>query len=152
MTTHSRILFLAASLVVPSLSGCALPEDGDANCDNGRCDDIPDSEVPDSPCDGVITDKSGANHQKVAGRNGDPFAKLVMMPGDSCPTSFSAIMDKLRETDAEVAPVTPGISTLISETAQATGSPTSYRAVTTRKCGSRTPTASSSRCSAFAAR
>jgi len=139
MSQNNRILILAASLVLPSLFGCAAPDEGTADCDNGRCDDVPDSEVPASPCDGIIVDKSGADHQKVAGRNNDPVAKFVFRAGTTCPTSFQDIMAKLKENDKEGCPNDEdGLSTrLISETAQATGTATSYRAVTTRTCGSR---------------
>ncbi len=137
--SKTTLLLLAASLVLPSMIGCAVPEDGNQDCANGRCDDIPDSEVPATICDGVIVDKSGADHKKVAGRLNDPFAKLALHSGDSCPTSFQDMMAKLRTTDAEgCTDDRAGINTrLVSETAQAAGSPTNYRAVTTRACGGR---------------
>ncbi len=70
---------------------------------------------------------------------GDPLAKAVWHTDDSCPTSFSEIMDKLRKNDKEGCPnEADGIETrLISETAQASGKATSYRAVTTRTCNNR---------------
>jgi hypothetical protein len=131
--------FLAFTLAAASsLFGCAAPE-GDFDCSDGKCDDIPDSEVPASPCDGTMVDHSGAGNKKVAGRLNDPVAKLVFREGDSCPTTFQDIMAKLRETDTEGCEgEKDGIVTrLVSETAQAAGEPTGYRAVTSRRCGGR---------------
>ncbi len=132
-------LVLAASLFAVPIFGCATPIEDGRDCATGKCDDPPDSEIEDTPCDGVMIDESGKDHQKVAGRLNDPIAKLVFRNGDSCPTTFQDIMQKLRETDKEGCPnENDGIETrLISETAQATGTPTSYRAVTTRRCGGR---------------
>ncbi len=135
-------LVLAASfLALPTtLLACAAPgSDDDVECTDGRCDDRPDSEIPASPCDGIMIDKSGRDNKKVAGRLSDPIANLVFRTGDSCPKTFQDIMAKLRETDKEGCPnEEDGISTrVISETAQAAGAPTSYRAVTTRRCGNR---------------
>jgi len=133
---------LAASLIAlpASLIGCATPDGGDDDtCADGRCDDVPDSEVPPSPCDGIMVDDSGRGNKKVAGRLNDPVAKLVFRAGDNCPTSFQDVMAKLRETDKEGCPnESDGIQTrVVSETAQASGTPTSYRAVVTRTCGGR---------------
>ncbi len=139
MSHKHQILVLTASLVLPSLTliGCATPADS-VNCDNGRCD-VPDEEVPDSPCDGIITDHSGGNHAKVAGRNQDALSKLVFQKGANCPTNFQDIMAKLREEDKEgCADERAGIQTrFVSETAQASGKATNYRTVTTRKCANR---------------
>jgi hypothetical protein len=139
MSSKIWILLLTSSLV-PALAGCGLPDDGKL-CDNGKCDDPPDSEVPDSPCDGIMIDKTGKGFQKVAGRLGDPVANLVFRNGETCPTTFQDIMNKLREFDTEGCDPSnerAGIQTrVISETAQAAGAPTNYRAVTTRRCNSR---------------
>src|SRR5687768_10133071 len=123
--------------------GCTAAggDDSGNSCDGDKCDDLdkPDSEVEDTPCDGVMVDASGRDHEKVAGRLNDPLAKLAFRNGDSCPNTFADIMDKLRETDADgCSDVRDGIVTrLVSETAKATGSPTNYRAVVTRTCGDR---------------
>jgi hypothetical protein len=133
-------LVLAAALLAPSLlASCAAPTDDGGDCSEGKCDDVPDSEVPDSPCDGTMVDESGANHKKVAGRLNDPIAKLAFNSGSTCPNTFQDIMAKLKETDKEGCPNDgDGIVTrLISETAQASGKATNYRAVTTRTCGGR---------------
>jgi hypothetical protein len=73
--------------------GCASPSDV-KDCSEGKCDD---SEVPDSPCDGILKDMSGAGNQKVAGRNNDFFAKLVLRQGDSCPTTFLRLRNAGRD-------------------------------------------------------
>jgi hypothetical protein len=140
MSKNHLPLLLAAALTLPALVNCAAPDgDNDPECAEGRCDDRPDSEIPDSICDGVMVDHSGRGNKKVAGRLEDPVAKLVFREGDSCPKTYQDIMAKLRETDKEgCAGEEDGISTrLISETAQAAGTPTDYRAVVTRRCGGR---------------
>ena len=140
MMKMNGLLAIAASLAMPAaLAGCiGAPDDG-VDCLSGRCDDVPDSEVPDSPCDGIITDHSGAGHKKVAGRNQDAFSKLVLQTGDSCKTTFQDMMAKLREVDKDgCAGERDGITTrFIGEVAQLTQTPGSYRTVTTRRCGSR---------------
>lgn len=140
MSHKNWILLLAASLAPVAITSCAPAATGDGTCDNGRCDDVPDDQVPATPCDGIMVDKSGAGHKKVAGRNNDALAKAIFHSGDSCPKTFQDMMAKLRETDTEgcTGDERAGIQTrLISETAQAAGTPTSYRAVTTRRCGGR---------------
>jgi hypothetical protein len=143
MTILSR-----ASLVVPLVAalGCSgePASDEDTECtDEEKCDLLsrPDSEIVATPCDGVIVDMSGRNHQKVAGRLRDPFAFKALRNGTDCPTTFADMMAKLRQHDTENCPTSDpraGIDTrFVSETAQASGRPTSYRAVTTRTCGTR---------------
>ncbi|MBX3159698.1 MAG: hypothetical protein KF773_27255 [Deltaproteobacteria bacterium] len=137
MTTRS-ILLLTASLVAPTLYGCAAP-DGDLGCADGKCDE----DIPDSPCDGLILDESGHGFKKIGGRNNDAVAKLLFRDGE-CPTSMPAMMAKLREVDTDgCSGDTAGIQTrLISETAQATGrAPNAYRSVTSRACGGRNSSA-----------
>jgi hypothetical protein len=131
-------LLLALVIAAPTLASCTTSVDDDIDCTDGKCD-VPDSEVPDSPCDGIMVDKSGARHQKVAGRNNDALAKFAFRTGTTCPTDFKAIMEKLIQEDKEGCPnPTDGITTrLISETAQATGQAGSFRSVTTRRCGKR---------------
>lgn len=138
---------LVALLALPLLAlplGCASEGgpggDGADSCRGDRCDDLdkPDSEVESFPCDNVMSDESGRDNRKLVGRLNDPLIKHALS-GDDCPTTFADIMAKLRETDTNGCEGDEaGISTrAISETAQATGSPTSYRLVTTRKCDSR---------------
>lgn len=132
MLPSASKLFLLASL--GSLIGCAMPEDGlDDECADGKCD------VAKTPCDGIMVDKSGNKMKNPARSVNDPLAKAVFHAGDTCPTTFSEIMDKLRENDKEGCPgEKDGIETrVISETAQAMGKATSYRAVTTRTCNNR---------------
>lgn len=128
------ILLLTASLVVPTLSGCGLPDD-DAGCAEGKCDE----DIPDSPCDGIIVDESGHEFKKIGGRNGDALAKLLFRDGE-CPTTMPAMMQKLREVDKDgCSGELDGVkSRFVSETAQALGrAPQSYRGVTSRACGGR---------------
>jgi hypothetical protein len=144
MSQSRQIALVVAALLTVMAVGCSQPTDHSGSCVGGKCDEIPDDQVPDSPCDGVIKDLSGAGHGKVAGRNHDKFAKLVMRTGDDCPTTFQDIMAKLRVVTAEA--TGPGgecsgengagvVTRGISETAQAMGKPTDYRTVTTQVCG-----------------
>ena len=145
MRTLQNLLILCLAPTL-GLAGCAAESGGgddSGSCTGDKCDDLdkPDSEVEDSPCDGTMVDASGRGHEKVAGRLNDPIALLAFRNGDSCPATFADIMDKLRETDTNgCSPDDPraGINTrLVSETAQATGTPTNYRGVVTRTCDSR---------------
>lgn len=111
------------------------------SCRGDKCDDLdlPDSEVADSPCDGIMIDESGRGNAKVAARLDDPLANFVFKTGEDCPVTFQDIMAKLRLNDTEgCADEESGISTrAVSETAQAAGEATSYRLVTSRRCGGR---------------
>jgi len=134
---------LALSLLCSlSLVGCAA-EGGDAGsdeCDGDKCDDLdkPDSAIPDSPCDGIVVDKSGREHEKVAGRLHDPLADFALKAGDDCPVTFQDIVAKLQANDNQNCSNTNGMLTrAISETAQITARATSYRTVTSRTCGGR---------------
>src|SRR5262245_60077697 len=67
-------------LAIPTLLAGACAAEGPTggpDCCDGSCDELdkPDSEIPDSPCDGTLVDKSGRDHQKVAGRLNDPLAQ-----------------------------------------------------------------------------
>jgi hypothetical protein len=145
MKTLSKMLMLFLAPAVALGAGCAAESGGDGggSCSGDKCDDLdkPDSEVEDSPCDGIMVDASGRGHEKVAGRLNDPLATLAFRSGDSCPTTYQDIMDKLRELDTNnCATDNPraGIATrLVSETAQAMGQATNYRAVVTRTCDGR---------------
>lgn len=145
MRTLKNILTLCLVPALGLYAGCAAEsgDDGDSSCTGDKCDDLdkPDSEVEDTPCDGTMVDASGRDNKKVAGRLSDPIAMLAFRSGDSCPTTFADIMDKLRAADTNGCSVDDpraGINTrLVSETAQATGSATDYRAVVTRTCDSR---------------
>jgi hypothetical protein len=134
LPSKSNWFLLATALT--SLVSCAAPEESDdLECDeNGKCD-----EVIATPCDGIMKDRSGANTKKTAGRRGDPLAKAIWHSGDSCPQTFSEVMDKLRENDKENCEgERDGIETrVVSETAQALGKASSYRAVVSRTCGNR---------------
>ena len=137
---------LLSLLTVPLAAGCAAEAGGDGggSCAEGeKCDDLdlPDSEVPDTACDGVMVDRSGRGHQKVAGRLHDPLASAVFNQGDDCPVTFQDVVAKLKKTDASDCLGSGDgagmITRAISETAQLAGAPTSYRLVTSRTCGGR---------------
>ena len=113
-------LSLLCSLTAAGLAGCAAEGDPDEMaCEGDKCDDLdkPDSAVPDSPCDGVMVDKSGRDHEKVAGRLHDPLAVAVLQAGDDCPVTFQDIVAKLQVNDAADCSNTNGMLTrAISET------------------------------------
>jgi hypothetical protein len=140
MTKLSKILMVS---LAPLLAvGCSSSGGGgDPSCTGAKCDDLdkPDSEIEDSPCDGLLVDHSGRGHDKVAGRLNDPVATKVFRAGDDCPVTFADIMAKLRVNDNQNCPdARSGITTrVVTETAQAMGTPTSYRLVTSRTCDGR---------------
>ncbi len=130
----SKLFLLASLSSLYGLIGCAMPDDGlEDECADGKCD------VAKTPCDGIMVDKSGNKMKNPARSVGDPFAKAVLHAGDTCPTTFTEIMDKLRENDKEGCPgEQDGIETrVISETAQAMGKASGMRAVVTRTCNNR---------------
>jgi hypothetical protein len=145
MTHLPRLLsMLGAATLLAALPACSSNGDDDGgSCTGAKCDDLdkPDSEIPDSPCDGVMVDESGRANQKVAGRLHDPLAELVFKSGEDCPATFQDIVAKLKARDTENCdPAEDGagmITRAISETAQLADAPTSYRLVTSRSCGNR---------------
>ncbi len=135
---HRFSLPLLLSLLVAGAASCASEGDSSSTCEGAKCDtlDLPESEVPASPCDGILVDKSGRRLQgKIAGRLQDPLSKLVFRAGDDCPTNFTEIMKKLNAAAEQ-----DGVSCnnrrtmMVSETAQALGEATSYRSVTALDC------------------
>ena len=138
--------FVALFLALPAstaISGCTSGggDDVGGSCDGDKCDDLdkPDSEIPDSPCDGVMVDKSGRGNDKVAGRLHDPLNTMVFAGGDGCPVNFQDIFDKLAAADTEgCSGEGAGMETrAISETAQVTAQATNYRLVVSRNCNNR---------------
>lgn len=145
MSSATRAL-LALLFAVPASTatvGCAADggEDTGGSCQGDKCDDLdkPDSEVPDSPCDGIMVDKSGRDNEKVAGRLHDPIASMVFASGDGCPVTFQDIFDKLAAADTQgCSGEGAGMQTrAVSETAQVTAAPTNYRLVVSRNCNNR---------------
>jgi hypothetical protein len=71
----------------------------------------------------------------------DPLAELVLKPGDSCPTTFAATLEKLRQIDVLGScneGGRAGVATMVvSERAQILDEPDGMRLVITRTCGSR---------------
>ncbi len=133
-------LALAAPVLATAACGSDTGPSSDS-CTGDKCDDLdlPDSEIPDSACDGVMRDVSGRRNAKVAGRLHDPVAQLLWHNTESCPTTYQDIMAKLREVDNDgCSGERDGIRTrVVSETAQLADEPTSYRLVTSRRCGDR---------------
>jgi hypothetical protein len=136
-------------LILPALAlACAV--DDDAGCPDGRCDEravLDDRDVPASPCDGVLVDRSGRRNpdgstiRRVAGRLGDPLATLVYRTPGGCPTSFADVAAKLAQVDATGC-ADPAVTThLVSEGAglEGTAAGQTFRAVTARACGGRPP-------------
>ena len=130
-----------------SAAGCAGQGAGDdgtgSTCTGSKCDDLdkPDSEVPASPCDGLMVNKSGRNHDKVAGRLHDPVAESVFQAGSDCPVTFQDIFDKMAAADTKSCSGSGDgagmIGRAISETAQLMAMPTDYRLVASRVCDGR---------------
>ena len=68
-----------------SLIGCAAEggDPGDSECDGDKCDDLdkPDSAIPDSPCDGIMVDKSGRYSLQIFRPGRPKFASGVKAQG-----------------------------------------------------------------------
>jgi hypothetical protein len=141
MTTWGTVARGLAIGAVAAMMGCAVEgEPGDAACAHGKCDleDVPDSQVPATPCDGVLVDKSGRGLKRVAGRLNDPLADLVLTPGPGCPTTYAAILERLLAADERGCADVGGLfSRAVSETAQLLERPTDYRLVTNKECSGR---------------
>lgn len=134
-------LALAAPVLSTAACGSETGTGTNDSCTGDKCDDLdlPDSEVPASACDGVMHDVSGRSNERVAGRLHDPVANLLWHNDESCPSTYQDIMAKLREVDTEgCTDERDGIKTrVVSETAQLADEATSYRLVTSRRCGDR---------------
>lgn len=142
MTPSTRRALPLFALLALTPFGCDAPDDDEASDGSGgKGDDLKDKGI----CAGKVFDKTvgddGTGLVDLS-EQGDAFARLVLQAdgdADSCPTSFTEIMDKLRETDKEnCAERRDGIrSAVISETSQVLGKADAFRTVTTRQCGDR---------------
>jgi hypothetical protein len=132
--------FAAFFMLSLPLSACSEPSSA-PDCLDGKCDSIEgldDDDVPASPCDGVLIDRSGRKNsdgspiQRVAGRLGDRIARTIYQDGSDCPADMRGIMAKL-ESDPSVS---CGTSTaVVAEDAQLSGEKGGlYRAVTSHQC------------------
>lgn len=143
MTPSTAPRAFALLFTLGAFAACAAPEDDDdgAGSASGKADDLEDSGL----CAGKVFDKTlgddGTDLIDLSEQT-DVFARLVLQAeGDpeSCPTSFTEVMAKLRETDKEnCAGARDGLRTaVVSETSQVMGKADAYRTVTMRQCGSR---------------
>ncbi len=130
MTTET-LTRLLATLALTGLACSADDTSGgdDSRCDGGKCDD--DDELVASPCDGLMHDKAGRGlgSGPIAGGLGDPLAKIAFA-GDSCPTTFTGVVDKLKKSDK----CSDHKTVLVSEDSQLLDAPSSYRSVTSFEC------------------
>lgn len=133
ISASTPLLIVTAML----LSACAGEDTPDAtsdsseeSCEGGKCDEA-DEEV-ESPCDGTLKDEAGLGlgHGAIAGRLGDPVAKLVYGTDGGCPADFEGVVEKLLDSGK----CTSHRSVLASETSQLLGRPDSYRSVTAMDC------------------
>ncbi|HEU5058316.1 MAG TPA: hypothetical protein VFU21_17410 [Kofleriaceae bacterium] len=140
---RSLLAFFFALSGATALAGCTGggSDDPGDSCDGDKCDDLdkPDSEIRDTPCDGVMVDRSGRDNEKVAGRLHDPLNEMVFATGDGCPVTFQDIFEKLAAADTQgCSGEGAGMETrAISETAQVTAQATNYRLVVSRNCNNR---------------
>jgi hypothetical protein len=149
MTLRATLAVTLSGILAAACAGDQ--DDDDSTCSGSKCDSLDDSEVPASPCDGVLLDRSGRKNsdgspiERVAGRLGDPLATMVYRTEGGCPTSFADIMQKLQQEDAadcvdDGFTATAGLNTrVVTEQAQLRDSKqgAGYRTVTTRQCGNR---------------
>jgi hypothetical protein len=142
-STHPSLIASLAGALILSV-GCGSELEGG---DCARCDVAPDggADLGPTSCDEVVVDQSGNNIPNVLRTLNDPFVNHVYKVGDTCPTTFAAIMEKLEQTDtAGCEGGSANVRTrIVSETAQprgeaqTLGSDGSYRAVVTRTCDGR---------------
>ena len=66
-----QLAIVVASVLTAVPAACSQATDDSGSCIGGKCDEVTDDQVPESPCDGIIKDLSGAGHGKVAGRNNE---------------------------------------------------------------------------------
>lgn len=119
-----------------ALLGCGGSADSDATCSTGKCDDIDD---PNAAC---VSLQNDTGRDVARGDLKDPLSALVLGPGDRCPTTYSAIMQKIAENQSGCSGkwTSDTASMVVSEEAQnggvtlPNGDPASYRIVTTRTC------------------
>lgn len=129
------------ALITTALACAEQDGDGAGGGGGGKGDNLADEGV----CAGAVLDKSqGDDGTGLADLSelGDVFARLVLQAeGDACPTTYGEVMDMLREADkTNCEGPRDGIrSAVVSETAQVMGKADSYRVVTTRQCGDRSP-------------
>ena len=121
---------LAATSLLALACDPAGPDGEGGDCEGAKCDDA--DQVAETPCDGVMIDRAGRGlgDGKIAGTLGDPIAKLAFGTGESCPTTFPAIVEKLLASGK----CEGHRSMLVSETAQLLAKATDYRAVTFMEC------------------
>jgi hypothetical protein len=124
------------------LLGCAAASSDTApdRAVGGKGDDV---SVDNSACRDALVDRTLGDDQPrpadLAERT-DPLAQFVLRPPGTCPTTFSEVIDRLRELDTAGCDGDPraGLRTMVvSETAQVLGRPDVFRSVTVRECGDR---------------
>lgn len=118
MKQFVRLFSLTAAAATLS---CAKPsEESSAECEGANCDgfDIDEDMVVAAPCDGMMFDRSGRGlgTGKIADRLGDAFTRLAFGSGETCPTTFQDIADKILD-----AGCSDHGTAFVSETAQLTG-------------------------------
>jgi hypothetical protein len=70
----------------------------------------------------------------------DPIATFLIKRGESCPTTYREVIEKLREVDGEGCEPGQDLTTrMVSDDGRLSDNPRNYRTVTTRACGSREP-------------
>lgn len=137
ISAKTPLLVVSAFLLAACAEEAAPEPESEQSCEGGKCDEA-DEEV-ESPCDGTLVDEAGLGlgDGAIAGRLGDPIAKLVYGTDGGCPADFEGVVEKLLDSGK----CTSHQSVLASETAQLAGQPTDYRSVTIMDCdvGEATP-------------
>lgn len=157
MTTRRLFPILFACMALMACGDTTTDEGGEAgnnggktdrNCVKGKpCGDTcialdKECHIEDAEPACEVENASGraADENFVAGFN-DPLAALVLKPGDSCPTTFEATLEKLRQIDKTGfcnEGGRAGVATIaVSERAQILDEPDGMRLVITRTCGDR---------------
>lgn len=128
MSVLDRFHGLALLLPLACAAESGTPEAGPA-CRGAKCDAASGT----SECDVVNRSGAGGALADVLNHN-DPLANAIFKSGETCPSSYAELVEKLDKFDNENCSMR---TAAVSETAQVRGEATSYRTVTTRDCDGR---------------
>jgi hypothetical protein len=134
----SSLCFLICASVI--WAGCGQSQDEDTATAEGAATVCPVVDMGTSGSTGKKTNLTAT----AVGKLRDPVAKFIFQTGKTCPSNFTEIQAKLRETDSQNCAETDidrrnlGVTTrFVSDRAQVLGTSDTMRAVVTRECGGR---------------
>lgn len=116
------------------LPACADPANGPADDDmspaGGKADDV-------EPADFACQNVNIAGGLTALAEHHDPIAELLLKRGDTCPTNYAEMVEKLRTVDPDGCVDGQDLRTrIVSDDARLVDNASNYRTFTTRACGS----------------